>query len=193
MISNTKPFRPVKPSTEEIVAGTAVSVGTYMQKLQAYVWWSYSVFLHDDEVIKLRTPLYASAYPKIDNTPKNAPATIADWRPTSIKEPLDMEHCISALTHSHFYEGAISIWDIGIMKTCAFETDLQLRDPTWAQLNVLIGHWSEETLASSSPDEGKRRFFFPGMVFSFVKDIALLQAKKIKRNRFERDASQRRP
>ena len=107
MISKTKPFRPVKPSTEEIVAGTAVSVRTYMQKLQAYVWWSYSVFLHDDEVIKLRTPLYASACPKIDNTPKNAPATSADWRPTSIKEPLDMEHCISALTHSNFYEGAI--------------------------------------------------------------------------------------
>ena len=63
------------------------------------------------------------------------------------------------------------------MKTRAFETDLQLRDPTWAQLNVLIGHWSEETLTSSSPDEGKRRFFFPGMVLSFVKDIALLQAK----------------
>ena len=62
-------------------------------------------------------------------------------------------------------------------ETRAFETDLQLRDPTWAQLNVLIGHWSEETLTGSSPDEGKRRFCFPGMVLSFVKDIALLQAK----------------
>ena len=116
MISKTKPFRPVKPSTEEIVAGTAVSVRMYMRKLQAYAWWSYSVFLHDDEVIKLRTPLYASASPKIDNTPKNAPATSADWRPTSIKEPLDMEQLLSALTHSNFYEGAISIWNIDIMK-----------------------------------------------------------------------------
>ena len=51
MISKTKPFRPVKPSTEDIVAGAPVSVRTYMQKLQAYVWWGYSVFLHDDEVI----------------------------------------------------------------------------------------------------------------------------------------------
>ena len=87
-----------------------------MQKFQACVGWTYSVFLHDDEVIKLRTPLYASACLRIDNTPKNAPATSADWRPTSIKEPLDMEQLLSALTHSNFYEGAISIWNIDVMK-----------------------------------------------------------------------------
>ena len=173
MIANTKPFRPCKPSADDIVAGRACSVRTYMQNLQAYVWSNFSVFLHDDDVIKLRTPLYAAGCPQIDNTPKTAPAKSINWRPTSIKEPLDMEHCISALKHSEFYEGTISIWNIDIMKTRAFNKELNLRDPTWDQLNVLNGYWSEATLVSSAADEAKRRYFWPGIVLSFVNEIGL--------------------
>ena len=65
------------------------------------------MLLYDDPVIQVRTPLYASACPRIDNTPKNAAASGAEWRPTSIMEPLDMGHCISALIEGTFYEGAI--------------------------------------------------------------------------------------
>ena len=64
------------------------------------------------------------------------------------------------------------------MKTSAFDVQLNLRDPSWLQLDVLTtGFWSEANLAISHSVEGKQRYFFPGIVLSFVKDIALLQAK----------------
>ena len=64
------------------------------------------------------------------------------------------------------------------MKTIAFGAELNLRDPSWPQLDVLTRFWSEENLAISHSVQGKQRYFFPGIVQSFVKDIALLQSKK---------------
>ena len=92
---------------EDITTERGGSVCKYMEKLQKLVVWSFSTFLYKDEVVKLRPPLYASVCREVDNTPKNAAASGAAWRPTSIMEPLDMDHCISALTHSEFYEGTI--------------------------------------------------------------------------------------
>ena len=147
-----------------------------MEKVQAHVRWNFSMLLYDDGIVKLRALLDASVCTKVDNDPKNAAASGAGWRTTSIMEPLDMGHCISALTHSNFYEGHHSIWNLSQSKTSAFETELNLRDPTLLQLNFLVGHWSEDHLTSSHSDEETQRYFFPGMVMSFLKDFALLQA-----------------
>ena len=159
MIANHQPFRPLMLTMEDITAGRAGSVTAYMEKLEA------------------RVRRNSSVCPQIDNAPKNAAAGGKEWRPTSVMEPLDMEHCIAALTHSNFYEGIISIWNLDPLKTYAFDTQLNLRDPTWLQLNVLTGYWSDDNQASSHAEAGKQRYFFPEMVMSFVKDIALLQAK----------------
>ena len=160
MIPSPQPFRPVQPTMEDIISGRTGSVGTYVQNLYRYVSWTLLLFLYDDEIVKLRGPLYVSRCPAVDNTPKNAAS--GAWRPTSIMEPLDMKNCISALSHSNFYEGTISIWNLDPLKTRAFETDLDLKDPTWLQFNVLAGHWSKDHLASSHSDKGQQRYFVSG-------------------------------
>ena len=175
MLPGMKPFRPQKPSPEEITAGRAGSVRTYMDKLCTYVKWHLSVFLYKDPIVQLRKPLYTSVCP--DVMPSNAAASGAAWRPTSIMEPLVMEHCISALTHSDFYEGTVSIWNLDPMATRAFGTPLNLTDPSWLQLDVLTELWSEGNLALSHQVQGKQRYFFPEIVQTFVKDIQLLQSK----------------
>ena len=178
MIPDTKPFRPKKPAMEDITAGRGGRDLKYMEKLQKHAVRSFSTFLYKDEVVKLRQPLYASICPEVDNTPKNAAASGTAWRPTSIMDPLDMDHCISALTHSESYEGAVELWNLDPMKTSAFDIDSSgMRDPTWIKLDVLSGHWSEEVLASSHAVEGKQRFFFPGTPLSFVKEVTLLQTQ----------------
>ena len=137
MISDTKPFRPARPSIDDIMTGRAGNVGTHMEKLYPYVRWRFSVFLYKDEVVRLRQPLYASVCPDVNNIHKNGAASGTGWRPTSVMEPLDMERCIWSLNHSEFYEGNISIWNLDPMKACAFGIDLDLRDPSWLQFDVL--------------------------------------------------------
>ena len=90
--------------------------------------------MYDDEVIKLRHPLYAPRCPAIENTPKQA-ASGAKWRPTSIMEPMDIQHCIWALTHSGFWEGAVSIWNLDSFQTKAFDIDLNLKGSKLASIH----------------------------------------------------------
>ena len=66
MISSQAPFRPKAPSQEEIASGRGGSVRTYVENLQRYIVWKFSMFLHDDEVVQLRHPLYASRCPRIE-------------------------------------------------------------------------------------------------------------------------------
>ena len=136
MISGTQPFRPKVPSMDEIISGLAGTVRVYAQNLFRYVSWAFASFLYDDEVIELCHPLYASRCPAINNTPKHA-ASGAEWRPTSIMEPMDMKHCIWALTNSGFWEGAVSIWNLDSFQTKAFDIDFDLKDPSWLQFLVL--------------------------------------------------------
>ena len=186
MISSQAPFRPKAPSPEEIASGRGGSVRTYVENLQRYIVWKFSMFLHDDEVVQLRHPLYASRCPRIEEEgpaasgAKKKPADAAAWRPTSIMEPMDVEHCIAALNESQFYEGAISIWNVNPLLTSAFGVDFDVRDPSWAQFQVLAGHWSSANLASSHSDEAAQRYFFPGMVQSFVKDVGHIEEKRAK-------------
>ena len=123
MIDRQTPLRPKIPDMEDIIAGRAISVRCYVEQLYRYVTWKFSIVLHDDEIVKLRQPLYASKCPPIDNVlaasgaaPGNGNTPSADgvtaWRPTSIMEPMDMENCIKSLRESQFYEAAISIWNI---------------------------------------------------------------------------------
>ena len=177
MINPSQPFRPKVPDMDEIISGRAPSVRSYAQNLYRYVSWKFSVFLHDDEVVQLRHPLYASRCPGIEDPSKTA-ASGACWRPTSVMEPMDMAHCIWSLTDSHFYEGTVSIWNLDPFRTSAFETELNLKDPSWLQYLVLLGHWSPGNLASSHGDEAKQRYFFPGTVLSFLKDTAFLEEKQ---------------
>ena len=112
MIPPQQPFRPKMPSQEDIVSGRAVSVRSYAENLHRYIVWEFSMFLYDDEVVQLRHPLYASRCPRIEEerpgpaasgaVPGKKPANAAAWRPTSIMEPMDIEHCIMALTESRF-------------------------------------------------------------------------------------------
>ena len=168
MIPPQQPFRLKMPSQEDIASGRGVSVRTYAGNLHRYIVSKLSMFLYNDEVVQLRHPLYASRCPHIEEgrpaasgaVPGKKPANAAAWRPTSIMEPMDIEHCIVALTESQFYEGAISIWNLDPFLTSAFGIDIDAKDPSWAQFLVLAGHWSSANLASSHCDEAAQRYFF---------------------------------
>ena len=103
----------------------------------------FSLFLHDDEIIRLRHPLSEPTCPPIE---KNA-ASGAKWRPTSVMEPMDMQHCMVSLSESGFYEGAVSIWNLDSFQTKAFDIVLNLKDPSWLQFMVVTGYWSKETFS----------------------------------------------
>ena len=172
MISSSQPLRPKIPSNDEIISGMAGSVRQYAQNMKRYVEWKLSVFLYDDETVQLRQPLYKSVCPPIEDSAASGADT--RWRPTSVMEALDMGHCISSLSNSEFYEGAVSIWNMDPFLTEAFEKELHVKDPSWPQFLVLLGHWSPANLAISHSDENKQRFFFPGLLMSFVKDVGVL-------------------
>ena len=110
MIDSVQPFRPQLPSMEDIVSGKAPSVRSYAHNLFRYVSYKFASFLYDDELIELRHPLEESRCPPIENTPKHTASHL--WRPTSIMEPLDMTRCMWSLTHSGFYDGTVSIWNL---------------------------------------------------------------------------------
>ena len=172
-----KPVRPVKPPPGDIMSGLAPPVREYCQALKTYVHYELAKFLYHDETVKLRKPLHELVCPDIDDKPKGA-ASGADWRPTSIMEPMNMDHCIAALTTSSFYEGAISFWNVDPFATKAFYMQLNLRDPTWLQFDYLTtGMWSEDVLRSSHDDQARQRYFWKGHVFSCVNEIDLLKDK----------------
>ena len=179
MIDSAQPFRPKLPSMEDIVSGKAPSVRSYAHNLFRYVSYKFASFLYDDELIELRHPLEESRCPPIDNTPKCA-ASGATWRPTSIMEPLDMTRCMWSLTHSGFYDGTVSIWNLNSFTTRAFGIDLDLKDPSWQQFLVLAGYWSKANLASSHADQSLQRYFFPSKLLSFIHDVSLLEQKSCK-------------
>jgi hypothetical protein len=179
MISASPPYRPKLPSAEDIISGRAGNVRTYARKLHDYITWKFSSFLYDDEVVQLRQPLYLSVCPAIEDASVAKPSR-SDWKPTSIMEPLDLDHCMWALSESGFYEGAVSIWNIDPFKTEAFGTELHMKDPSWPQFLALLGHWSPGNLTNSHGEEAKQRYFFPGRLLSFVKDTAILENWKRK-------------
>ena len=118
MISNTPAFRPRTPTQEEITSGTATSVRSYyVQKLKAYVDYHFADFLHTDPEVRLRHPLYASTCPKIEAT---TAASGAEWKPTSIMEPMDLSNCVTSLIQEGFYERTVSFWNFDPLLQSAF-------------------------------------------------------------------------
>ena len=186
MISPSQPFRPKQPDMDEITSGRACSVRKYATNMFQYVSWKFASFLYDDDVIQLRHPLYASKCPPIDNTPKSDAASGAEWRPTSIMEPMDMTRCVWALNQSGIWEGAVSIWNFDTIRTEAFGVNLDLKDPSWPQFLVLKGHWSMEVLTASHGNTNQQRYLWPSTLLSFVHDVSVLE-EKVKKNLTLRD------
>ena len=57
-ISDTVPFRPARPSDADIESGRAPPLTKYVNNLYANVRSRLSLYLHDNDKIKLRVPLY---------------------------------------------------------------------------------------------------------------------------------------
>ena len=121
-----------------------------MENVFKYVNWTCSCFCYDDNVIQLRQPLSQSVCLAIDNNAKNAASGAGGcWRPTSVMEPLSLEHAMWALQHSGVYEGTVAFWNVDSFATKAFGIDLNLNDPSWTQSHILETHWYTSSLASS--------------------------------------------
>ena len=111
--------------------------------------------------------------PKIEAT---TAASGAEWKPTSIMEPMDLSNCVTSLIQEGFYERTVSFWNFDPLLQSAFGLSLRLKDPPWPQFQILVTRWSVANLRNSHSDENKQRFSFPAKMQSFFKDTTILES-----------------
>ena len=167
-IPDTVPFRPVAPTSAEILAGRAPSVLTFMHSLYRSVVSDLSLFLWDNGQVKLREPLYMQTCPEFTST---AGSDADSAVPTTFKEPWNMVNCIKSLRQNGVYEATSTVWQFNPVAETWGDEELIPNEPSWHQYQACLGHWSEENLRNSSENEEQRRYIFPGFVPTCVGDI----------------------
>ena len=83
-------------------ASGALNSAQSSNKYQKNVYWKLSVFLYNDDSIVMRKPLYTHRTPPFRKKRNSAPSTF--------KEPLNLDNCLTSLRCSGLYEGSITAW-----------------------------------------------------------------------------------
>jgi hypothetical protein len=108
-IPEQEPQRPTMRDEFRIMIAGAPAPHQHMQLLVPSVLHRLSLFLHQQEGVKLGAPLFTLQTPEIDGAASGAAVHL-----TPYKERWNMEHCAQCLQCTTVYEAAMTIYQFSI-------------------------------------------------------------------------------
>ena len=174
-IFSEEPPLPTWPTEDEVIGGSAPTVSDFMETMTKNVYWKLSVFLYNDDSIVMRKPLYTHRTPPFRTKRNSAPSTF--------KEPLNLDNCLTSLRCSGLYEGSITAWQFAACQTKWNGIDLGIDKISFKNIDACDGLWTKAALSASASNPDHERMIFPSFLPTAV-DSTVLVAEMIKNKAF---------